>query len=230
MKLQDETTSPRRGRPPKHHKTDVDTRMLLIRSGVEVLTESSFASAGIDGILKKVGVPKGSFYYYFKNKEAFGLAVIDEYARYFDEKLQSHLLSQDLPPLKRLESFVHSADAGMKKYHYKRGCLVGNLGQEIGLLPDSFRQELQDIFSQWQQRVADCLIEAQQAGDLLPTTDCQQLAEYFWLGWEGAVMRAKLIENGEPLRLYFQGFMAGLPISELHISELSTTETTKKTD
>ena len=30
----------------------------------------------------------------------------------------------------------------MPKYHFKRGCLVGNLGQEVAILPESFRQAL----------------------------------------------------------------------------------------
>ncbi len=203
--------TPRRGRPPKISSNGDNTRAMLIRSGVETLTENSFVSAGIDGILKKVGVPKGSFYHYFKNKEDFGLAVIDEYATYFAEKLDSHLLDRKKSPLKRLESFVNSTKKSMQKYDYKRGCLVGNLGQEIGLLPDSFRESLQDIFLNWQQRVCQCLKEAQAEGELSANANCKQLAEFFWIGWEGAVMRAKLMQSAEPLGLYFRGFISGLP-------------------
>ncbi len=205
------TSSPRRGRPPKQPREDQDTRALLIRTGVETLTESSFAATGIDGILKKVGVPKGSFYYYFKSKEDFGLAVIEHYALYFDNKLKSHLVDSTLPALERLANFVEDAASGMRKHHYKRGCLVGNLGQEVGLLPASFREQLQAIFVQWQSRVTSCLLEAQESGDIALQADCDWLAEYFWLGWEGAVMRAKLIESDKPLHHYFQGFIAGLP-------------------
>ncbi len=202
---------PRRGRPPKVSPAGDNTRAILIRSGVEALTENSFVSAGIEGILKKVGVPKGSFYHYFKNKEDFGLAVIDEYAKYFAEKLDSHLLDQQKSPLKRLESFVNSTEKSIKKYNYKRGCLVGNLGQEIGLLPDSFRESLQGIFLNWQQRVCTCLEEAQIEGELSRDANCKQLAEFFWIGWEGAVMRAKLMQSADPLSLYFHGFITALP-------------------
>lgn len=206
--------APRRGRPPKVRRENEDTRDALIRSGVEVLTENSFVSAGIDGILKKVGVPKGSFYYYFKNKEEFGLAVIAQYARYFREKLNTHLLNTQQNPLARLQSFVDSAEASMQKHGFARGCLIGNLGQEVGLLPDSFRKSLQDTFDQWQQQVATCLLEAQSVGELSSSANCDQLAEFFWLGWEGAVMRAKLMKSGQPLQHYFAGFMNGLPKQE----------------
>ena len=87
----------RRGRPPKHPHHHVDTRAALIRSGTEVLTEQGFANAGIDGILKRVSVPKGSFYYYFSSKEAFGYAVLEHYGAYFAKKLDRHLLNDTLP-------------------------------------------------------------------------------------------------------------------------------------
>jgi TetR/AcrR family transcriptional repressor of nem operon len=55
----------RRGRPPKIARENQDTKAELIRSGLEQLTKNGFASSGIDQILKKVAVPKGSFYHYF---------------------------------------------------------------------------------------------------------------------------------------------------------------------
>ena len=39
---------PRRGRPPKANRQFVDTRQALIRSGLEVLTETGYLAAGID--------------------------------------------------------------------------------------------------------------------------------------------------------------------------------------
>jgi len=62
----------RRGRPPKEAAGYSETRESLLQAGVEVLTEKGFSSAGIDEILRRVGVPKGSFYHFFGSKEAFG--------------------------------------------------------------------------------------------------------------------------------------------------------------
>ena len=52
---------PRRGRPPKADRQFVDTRQALIRSGLEVLTETGYLAAGIDAVIKNIAVPKGSF-------------------------------------------------------------------------------------------------------------------------------------------------------------------------
>ncbi len=204
-------TKARRGRPPKVSRENQDTKAELIRSGLEQLTERGFTSSGVDKILKKVGVPKGSFYHYFASKEAFGQAVIEQYANYFANKLNACLLDESYPPLARINNFVNDAKMGMIRYQFKRGCLVGNLGQEIELLPESFRQPLIEILLCWQHCIANCLKTAQMQGDISNTANCEQLAEYFWIGWEGAVSRAKLVQDTKPLDNYFNHFIAALP-------------------
>ena len=210
--MNEKAMKPRRGRPPKNATSDRDTRAELIRSGLEQLTESGFVGSGIDPILKKVGVPKGSFYHYFSSKEAFGLAVLVRYADYFAQKLDRYLLDESHPPLQRLANFVESASRGIERYEFKRGCLVGNLGQEADQLPESFGPKLIAIFGDWQERVVLCLRTAQATGDLAGSADAEMLADCFWVGWEGAVSRARLVQSAQPLSQYFNHFMAGLPV------------------
>lgn len=204
-------TASRRGRPPKAGRQNQDTRAALIRSGLAQLTENGFASSGIDAILKDVGVPKGSFYFYFKNKEAFGSAVIESYAQYFARKLDTYLLDEAYSPLTRLANFVEDAKAGMAKHAFKRGCLVGNLGQEVGVLPASFRPQLIEIFASWESRVCACFEQAKLVGEIAQDADCNALANYFWIGWEGAVIRAKLEQSAKPLEAYINHFICMLP-------------------
>lgn len=205
------TTRPRRGRPPKVPRDDPDTRAALIRSGTEVLTEQGFTASGIDGILKRVGVPKGSFYYYFDSKEAFGRAVMEHYGAYFAKKLERHLGDASRPPLSRIEAFVADARDGMARHDFRRGCLVGNLGQEAGGLPEGYRDWLRATLDDWQQRLARCLEEARAAGELAEQADVERLAEAFWIGWEGAVMRARLEGRARPLEVFLTTYMEGLP-------------------
>lgn len=176
---------------------------------MEVLTEQGFAATGIDLVLKRVRVPKGSFYHYFDSKEAFGQEVLQRYATYFARKLDRWLLDENVPPLQRLSNFVEDAKAGMARHQFRRGCLVGNLGQEITVLPASFRQELESILLDWQKRLASCLDQAVSLGQLHADSNCDALAAFFWIGWEGAVLRAKLVQNAQPLDTFVTGFLAG---------------------
>jgi TetR/AcrR family transcriptional regulator, transcriptional repressor for nem operon len=203
-----------RGRPPRLHQDGLDTRHALIRCGVEILTEKSFAATSIGDILSRLAVPKGSFYHYFDSKEAFGCAVIEYYADYFARKLERLLKDAAIPPLQRIANFIADAERGMERHHFQRGCLIGNLGQEMNGLPEAFRAKLEATFMDWQDRLSTCLREAQQAGTLGANANCAHLAAFFWIGWEGAVLRAKLISDLTPLRIFAGGFFAGLPSAQ----------------
>lgn len=200
-----------RGRPRKTDGAREATRERLVRCGIEILTERGFASTGIDEVLKRVGVPKGSFYHYFSSKDDFGLAVIDGYAAYFAAKLDRWLTEEEVRPLQRLENFIADAKEGMTRHEFRRGCLIGNLGQELAATNEEFRPRLEAVFADWQGRIAACLRAAREAGDIAGNADCDQLAAFFWIGWEGAILRAKLVRSNAPLELFARGFFRQLP-------------------
>jgi TetR/AcrR family transcriptional repressor of nem operon len=204
------STKRRQGRPPKSAEGYSETRESLMKAGLEVLTEKGFSASGIDEILRRVSVPKGSFYHYFSSKDAFGVELIDRYAAYFASKLDRLLTDESLSPLQRLKNFAADATKGMARHNFKRGCLVGNLGQEMGGLPEEFRGQLRGVFSDWQKRVETCLKAAKKAGEIPSSSDCARLAAVFWIGWEGAVLRAKLERSAEPLKLFSEFFFASL--------------------
>ncbi|HLT99798.1 MAG TPA: TetR/AcrR family transcriptional regulator [Burkholderiaceae bacterium] len=182
----------------------------LIRTGVELCTQGGFQAMGIEQVLSQSGVPKGSFYHYFRSKKEFGLAVIDAYAVYFCKKLQRVLTNAEESPLTRLRSFVDEACDGMSRHEFQRGCLVGNLGQEMAALDNEFRNQLENVLKLWEAQTARCLEEAQAAGELQPSHDVERLAEFFWIGWEGAILRAKLTRSPRPMRLFAEEYLVRL--------------------
>lgn len=197
---------PRRGRPKKPSIDALDTREALLRAGMLILTESGFTRSGIDPILKSIGVPKGSFYHYFSSKEAFGLAVLERYRRYFEAKLDGFLLDEAFSPLERLKRFAQDAQDGIVRHEFKRGCLVGNLEQESTLLSEAFRDQLQATYQSWQARVATCLLESQKQGEIDLQGSIEETSQAFWIGWEGAVHRARLVKSTQPLSLFMTFF------------------------
>ncbi|UTV99551.1 TetR/AcrR family transcriptional regulator [Marinomonas rhizomae] len=203
---------PRRGRPKKTSVDALDTRDALLRAGMQILTESGFIRSGIDPILKSIGVPKGSFYHYFPSKEAFGLAVLARYRRYFEAKLDGFLLDESFSPLERLQRFAQDAQDGIVRHEFKRGCLVGNLEQESSLLSETFREQLQATYQSWQIRVATCLLESQKQGETDLTVNINDISQAFWIGWEGAVHRARLVKSTQPLSLFMAFFIQAIQI------------------
>lgn len=188
-----------------------DTRAAIVRTGTALLTERSFADVGIEDVLAQSGVARGSFYHFFPSKEAFGEAVIDNYAAYFDRKLQRLLGDPSVSPLARLEAYVDETSRGVEKFDCMRGCLIGALSQELGAHSAVFRSRLEAVFANWQRHVADCLRDAVAARELSRSLDADGAAEFFWYGWEGALMRMKLERSAEPMRRFGRHFIDSLP-------------------
>ncbi|MDR3096711.1 MAG: TetR/AcrR family transcriptional regulator [Paraburkholderia sp.] len=180
-------------------KRDTGRRGELIRIGVAILTEKGFYNFSLDELVALAGVPKGSFHYYFANKDAYALEVIQAYAEYFARKLDQHLTDETLQPMDRIRAFAEDAASGMERFDYKRGCLVGNLSQELAALDETFRAKLLEVIQDWRRRVERCLDEAKAAGEIAPDADTAALARYFWNAWEGAVLCSKLEKSRAPL-------------------------------
>lgn len=185
-----------------------NTRELLIRLGMELFTQQGFQATGIDQIMLQGKISKGSFYHFFPSKQGFGLAVIDAYAHYFNRKLAKSFDDVALTPIERLAAFTHDAMRGMEKFMFMRGCLVGNLGQELGGLDDTFRTKLEAVLQGWQNLTQRLLEQALLVGELPATSDCKALAEFFWIGWEGAILRAKLTRSNAPLESFSHFFLS----------------------
>ena len=122
----------RRGRPPKRHEDLVATRDVLLRTGLEVLTEKGFSATGLDEILGRAGVPKGSFYHYFDSKDAFGLELIDRYAEFFARKLDRHFSQLDRTPQQML-GVSPSTNPSCELGKHAHGCDVEWIFLEVRL-------------------------------------------------------------------------------------------------
>jgi TetR/AcrR family transcriptional repressor of nem operon len=178
------------------------TKTALLEAGRRVFLERGYNHAGIEAILQAAGVPKGSFYYYFDSKEDFGLQVLNQFTERFDAELDRYLNDETLAPLERLRRLGESACARLESQQCRNGCLVGNLSQEMAAQSEVFRARLDEVFRGWSTRFAACLRDAQRAGDIPDHLDVHELAEFWLMGWQGAVLRAKTIRNTAPLRTF----------------------------
>lgn len=198
--------SPRpRGRPRKA-PDDQRVRQGLIKTGLIALTERGYCDVSVDDILKTCDATKGSFYHHFSSKAAYGRALIEAYDAYFQGKLRNWFDRMDLSPLSRLRGFADDAAGGMAKHGFRRGCLIGNLGQEGPSLPEDMSHALIAVLVSWQDLTATCLREACACGEISEIQDPDALAAFFWIGWEGAVLRAKLERSAAPLNTFTESF------------------------
>ena len=142
--------------------------------------------------------PKGSFYHHFKDKEAFALQVIDQYMRHVHAGLDVCLGDRERPPLGRVRRFFEVTRQTYRTQGYM-GCMLGGLGQELSGVSDVFRHKIEWCFSEIAERMALCLEEARQRGDIPASSDVNQLAGVLMDCWEGATLRSRLRRDPAPL-------------------------------
>ncbi|MCK7458675.1 TetR/AcrR family transcriptional regulator [Idiomarina aminovorans] len=179
--------------------TKNDTRQHIIAIGADLISIHGFGSTGLNKILSEAQVPKGSFYHYFKSKNDFGLAVIETYAQDYEARMSETLANEELQPVDRLRNYLRRSVEDLKSCDFSKGCLIGNLGQEMASQSALFRERLDAIFSDWEQRIARCLKAAQEAGQIGQNVDTDQMGAFILSGWQGSLLRAKVQRSMLPL-------------------------------
>lgn len=176
-----------------------------------MLLEQGYHHLGIQDLLAATGVPKGSFYHHFESKEDFALQVVDLYMVEVHQGLDECLGDETHPPLDRVRGFFEGTQEKYRREGYL-GCLLGGLGQELSGVSDVFRRKIDWCFSEIARRVANCLEQACERGELPAGTDCRKMADLLVDCWEGAALRTRLRRDPAPLQamldFYFQSTSA----------------------
>lgn len=133
--------------------------------------------------------------------------LVNAYEIYFVRRLNKFLNQSDISPIEKLQNFVNDAGEKLQKYDFKRGCILGNLGQEVSYLAPEIIARIESIFQVWEKMVSDCLHEFYAQYSL---SDCNDMAYQFWIGWEGAVLRARLTKSTRPLEAFYRLFTLGV--------------------
>lgn len=141
------------------------TKQRLLDAGLAMLLEHGYNDLGIQALLAATATPKGSFYHHFKDKEDFALRIIDQYMTHVHAGLDACLDDSSRLPLERVRRFFELTQRSYRKEGYM-GCLLGGLGQELSGVSERFRRRIEACFSEIAVRIATCLEQAKQRGDI----------------------------------------------------------------
>ena len=182
------------------HNEDVihPTKQRLLDAGLEMLLEHGYNDLGIQALLERTATPKGSFYHHFRDKEDFALQVIECYTAQAYAGLDMCLQDVTMKPLERVRRFFELTQQKYREEGYM-GCLLGGLGQELSGVSETFRKKIEQCFSGFAKRIARCLTEAREQGDLRADVDPVRLANLLVDCWEGAALRSRVRGSAAPL-------------------------------
>jgi TetR/AcrR family transcriptional regulator, transcriptional repressor for nem operon len=176
-------------------------REKLASSAVNTLHEHGFKGCSIQDITEAAGVPKGSFFNHFENKEDL---AIDALRRYFEGAGSGLLFEDGVPPLQRLRNHFSLLSERLMSFGFERGCMLGLFAAEMSQDYPRMREELRLVFGRWCDAVTSVLRDAQAAGDIDPRHDPAQLARFLVNAWEGTVIRLKIDRDRGPIDDFLQ--------------------------
>jgi TetR/AcrR family transcriptional repressor of nem operon len=185
-------------------KTSYDnTRQHLLDTGHQIMAAKGFSGVGLNEILLTAGVPKGSFYHYFKSKELYGQALLEDYFSTYLSLLAQRFANASLPAGERLMSYWQQWLVGYSGPCSEQKCLVVKLAAEVADLSEAMRITLRDGTDQIIGQLADCISAGRDDGSL-PELDAMATATMLYQLWLGASLLAKLHRTSLPMQQAMQ--------------------------
>jgi TetR/AcrR family transcriptional repressor of nem operon len=169
-----------------------DVKQHILDTGRRIILGKGFSAVGLNEILSTAQVPKGSFYHYFKSKEAFGEALVDSYVT--DYLAQVDILLQDdgAPAAERLmrywRSWMTAGDSGAAECN----CLVVKLSGEVSDMSEAMRAALLRGTDLIIERLGDCIAQGLADGSLAGDFDARHTALTLYELWLGAALLTKV--------------------------------------
>jgi TetR/AcrR family transcriptional repressor of nem operon len=195
----------------KKRKQKAEVRTELLQTGLRLFGKNGFNGTGIKQIVDEVGVPKGSFYNYFKSKEDFTVEIIGFYSDNLSIFWDDFIKNGPKDPFGALRSSFEMIIFHHEQSEVRTGCLVGNLAAEISEASDLCRQKMHQATAVWKDRVSKQIGQGQAMGTIRGDIPTDALTEFIWNAWEGALLNMKIKNSTAPvkecIRLLFDFFL-----------------------
>lgn len=181
---------------PIMKKPAQDMRQHIIDVARSLMTNKGYTAVGLAEVLSTAGVPKGSFYYYFKSKEEFGQALLEEY---FSEYLGrvDELMAKPGSGAERLLAYFNYWTETQGTDLPEGKCLVVKLGAEVCDLSEDMRAVLEVGTAKIIQRITACVDLGVTDGSIHPEGDPAAFAESLYQLWLGASLLVKVNRSTE---------------------------------
>ena len=175
-----------------------DTRQHILATGRALVAQRGYTGVGLTELLTQAGVPKGSFYHFFKSKEAFGCALLDSFVEGYAEDLAATLDAPEMDARARLMAYFEGWRARQSGEASEARCLVVKLSAEVAELSPGMREVLGRGVSAIIARLASVIREGAADGSLPAHDDALARATTLYQIWLGASLMGALSRDTLP--------------------------------
>jgi AcrR family transcriptional regulator len=149
------------------------SRTTILLTAAKLATTKGLAGLSIGDLAASVGMSKSGLYAHFKSKEELELATIEMAAVIFDgEVLQPAMNAQ--AGTARLKALVSSFLSHLERKVFPGGCFFSSVVAELDTRPGPARDRVVEVLGNWLGLLKQCLLEAQDLGEIDPDAGVAQ--------------------------------------------------------
>ncbi|RWR03537.1 transcriptional repressor NemR [[Pantoea] beijingensis] len=177
-----------------------DTCEHLLLTAEQLCLQRGFNGMGLSELLGVAGVPKGSFYHYYRSKEAFGVAMLEHYFAHYLQSIRAFLEEDMANPRQRIITYYQRAHDSFGENNCADACLSAKLSAEVCDLSESMRVAL-DKGSRAIIAVLSVTLHRAVKEQQVPLfSSPENCAEMLYILWLGASLQAKIRRDNTPLK------------------------------
>ena len=181
----------------------------LLDAAQALMLARGFAATTVDEICHQAKLTKGSFFHYFKSKDALGQALLRRFCETGDQ-LHRSLCGSERDPLKRVYRYIDEMIRLSRGPVMGKGCLLGTFAQELSDTHPDIRKMCSEAFSSWAVKLAADLQQAKRMYAPRAAFNPHSLAEHFIAVLEGAQILSKTQQDSRIIRKSLEHFKAYL--------------------
>lgn len=179
--------------------TEHDTREHLLATGEQLCMHRGFTGMGLSELLKTADVPKGSFYHYFRSKEAFGVAMLERHFARYHQRLTDHFCHGEGNHRDRVLNYYQDTLAQFRQQGIISGCLTVKLSAEVCDLSEDMRTAMDNGAKGIIALLARALESGRAEETLSFPGEPLIEAQVLYALWLGANLQAKMSRSALPL-------------------------------
>ena len=170
----------------------------ILQTGQRMMAGKGFSAVGLNEILAGAGVPKGSFYYYFASKDAFGEAMLAAYFEDYLADLDEILRRPGLTMAQRLMAYLQHWQDTQSFFDCQGKCLAVKLSAEVADLSEAMRAALKHGTSGIIHMLTNAIEVGVAEGSLSINGEPGSVAQSLYQLWLGASVMVKIVRNTQP--------------------------------
>lgn len=150
------------------------SRTTILLAAAKLATTKGLTGLSIGDLASEVGMSKSGLYAHFKSKEELELATIETAATIFDsEVLQPAMKAHE--GTERLKVLVNSFLSHLERRVFPGGCFFASVAAELDTRPGAARDRVVEVLGQWLGLLSQCILEAQNLGEIDPNAEVAQV-------------------------------------------------------